>query len=129
MSEVSHRAKQLAIERFVKPEILAQGGKVWPREMKILNALIKTYPDAEFWDSAELNFKLNSLAWFVGEGSVELQKLWRLYKFYKNQSSLDKSPEKNTIVEVAEIPLENKSEKQLDLFQLAVDNKKTKNSK
>jgi hypothetical protein len=38
----------------------------WPREMKIMNKLVKAYsPDYRFWDHARPEFQLPSLAWFL----------------------------------------------------------------
>lgn len=40
---------------------------VWPREMKIINSLLKIFPNEGFWLSLELKFKLNSLCWFLSD--------------------------------------------------------------
>jgi hypothetical protein len=55
--------KKEFILRFVKKD----ASLVWPREMKMVNSLFKIFPNKEFWNSLELNFKLNSLCWFLSD--------------------------------------------------------------
>ncbi len=52
------KAKFLVM-KFVKPE-----NRIWPREIKIANSILKKHSDAQFWNELELGFQLNSLAWF-----------------------------------------------------------------
>ena len=55
--------KKQFISKFVKDS----KSLVWPREMKVVNTLYKTFPNAGFWQSLELKFKLNSLCWFLSD--------------------------------------------------------------
>jgi hypothetical protein len=72
------REKQAFITKFVQKETLS-----WPREMKIANQLWAQYPNPEFWIIFELPFKLNSLAWLIGDGKTELQRQWNFFKLDK----------------------------------------------
>lgn len=82
------RQKQKFIDRIVKKESLN-----WAREMKIMNGLWKKYPDEVFWITFELPFQLNSLAWFIAEGSEELNRQWNYYQLdrKRKQATIDKS--------------------------------------
>lgn len=82
---------KLIVEKFVKKESI-----IWPREMKLANALIEKYPDYKFWSSINFEFKLNSLAWFIGEGKDELFNKWNIYR-------VDLSCVKNQYVEKIEL--------------------------
>ena len=55
--------KKELIAKFVKKEATP----VWPREMKMVNSLFKIFPNDDFWNSLELEFKLNSLCWFLSD--------------------------------------------------------------
>lgn len=66
---------KLIVEKFVKKETI-----IWPREMKMANDLIERYPDYDFWESIQFDFKLNSLAWFIGEGKDDLFLKWNVFK-------------------------------------------------
>lgn len=37
----------------------------WGQEISVCKKLFKSYPDLEFWKQIKLDFKLNSLAWFL----------------------------------------------------------------
>lgn len=39
----------------------------WPKEMSIVKKLWKIFPEENFWNSLNLNFKLNSLCWFLSD--------------------------------------------------------------
>lgn len=55
------------IERFVK-----QGIKInYPREVKIAKKMLSDH-DLEFWNSLELDFQLNSLAFFNTENGKNI---------------------------------------------------------
>jgi hypothetical protein len=49
--------------KFTKPDT----NIVWPREMKIVNSLLKIFPNDLFWNSLTLRFQLNSLCWFLSD--------------------------------------------------------------
>jgi len=67
--------KQLLIEKFCKPESIN-----WPREMKILNSLIKR-ESIEIMRFLVLGFQLNSLAWLnTKDGKEEIKKAKKLFK-------------------------------------------------
>lgn len=54
----------------------------WPREIKIANSLLRLYPEVEFWQCAELNFKIESLCYFLGEKGLDQLKFFYLkYKY------------------------------------------------
>jgi len=70
--------KKEFILKFVKQNI----SLVWPREMKMVNALFKIFPNDEFWRSLELKFKLNSLCWFLSdEGRKFLNTEYKKFNF------------------------------------------------
>ena len=54
----------------------------WSKEIKIAKKLFNSYPDARFWNQLELEFKLNSLAWFLTKDGLKFlykqQSLFRL---------------------------------------------------
>jgi hypothetical protein len=52
---------------FIKKFIKDSKNIIWPKEMKMVNILFKIFPDENFWDGLELNFKLNSLCWFLSD--------------------------------------------------------------
>jgi hypothetical protein len=47
------------VENFTK-------GK-WAKEIKLAKKLFNSRPDVTFWNQAEIDFELNSLAWFLSE--------------------------------------------------------------
>jgi hypothetical protein len=55
--------KKEFIKRFVKDS----SNILWPREMKMVKSLLKIFPNEDFWNSLKLNFKLNSLCWFLSD--------------------------------------------------------------
>lgn len=60
--------KKSFVKKFVKDNVYI----IWPKELKIVNSLFKTFPNQEFWNSLELNFKLNSLCWFLSDDGRKL---------------------------------------------------------
>ena len=57
------------VEKFIKePKKLKP--KDWARETKIAQKLYKKYSNERFWRASLLNFKLNSLAWFLSEDGL-----------------------------------------------------------
>jgi hypothetical protein len=52
---------------FIKKFVKETKSIVWPKEIKMVNILFKIFPNQEFWDGLELNFKLNSLCWFLSD--------------------------------------------------------------
>ena len=54
----------------------------WSKEIKIAKKLFNSYPDACFWNQLELEFKLNSLAWFLSkEGKYTLAIRGKMMKY------------------------------------------------
>lgn len=86
---IPHSTRVAIIEALLKPEHLkpAPGQpNVWGREIKLLNAFLRTYPDPQFWLDLHPGYKLNSLAFFRMErGKEELEQAWRLHVFAKAQ--------------------------------------------
>lgn len=85
-TELSHKFKIRIIEKLTKPEFHKKG-QFWGREVKLFNQLIaKGYSDREFWETFDLEYKLNSLA-----GLVKGKELEGAYNTYllKRVSSLN----------------------------------------
>jgi len=55
--------KKSFVKKFLKDSV----NIVWPKELKMVNILFKIFPNENFWDNLELNFKLNSLCWFLSD--------------------------------------------------------------
>ena len=81
--------KRAVIARLLKPEILREPG-AWPREMKIMNELASIYQSDSFWKRSELDFSLNSLAYFkTPNGAEALSNLWTVFHFCYPDIALD----------------------------------------
>jgi hypothetical protein len=52
---------------FIKKFIKDSKNIIWPREMKMVKTLFGIFPNEDFWNALELNFKLNSLCWFLSD--------------------------------------------------------------
>jgi hypothetical protein len=52
---------------FVLKFVKKDASLIWPREMKIVNSLFKIFPNEDFWNFIQLEFKLNSLCWFLSD--------------------------------------------------------------
>lgn len=66
---------------FVKKFLKDSSNIVWPKEMKMVKSLFKIFPNEDFWNTLELNFKLNSLCWFLSdEGRKFLNKEYKKFK-------------------------------------------------
>lgn len=105
------RERRDLIERLVKAENLS-ASKIWAREMVIAKKLFNKYPDVRFWSYFALTYKLNSLAWLIGEGNNEVNRQW-------NYFLLDKAPNNETIegeVIIGQMEFELKSPKTLKEF-------------
>jgi hypothetical protein len=96
--------KKSFVKKFIKDNLHI----IWPKELKIVNSLFKIFPNEEFWKSLELNFKLNSLCWFLSDDGRKL--LNREYKkFNLNLPEVQKFEVDNN-----NIAFENKSSYDLD---------------
>jgi hypothetical protein len=96
--------KKSFVKRFVKES----SNIIWPRELKMVNLLFKIFPNEDFWNSLELNFKLNSICWFLSDDGRKL-----LNQEYK-KFNLNLPEVKKFEVENNNIALENKSSYDLD---------------
>lgn len=54
-------------KEFIKRLLKEEASIVWPKEMKMANLLFKIFPNQNFWNSLQLNFKLNSLCWLLSD--------------------------------------------------------------
>lgn len=61
------KSTSLNKKNFIKKFLKDTSNIIWPKEMKMVNSLFKIFPDHNFWNSLELNFKLNSLCWFLSD--------------------------------------------------------------
>ena len=95
-------------KEFIK-RLLKEGSNIiWPKEMKMANLLIKIFPNQDFWESLELNFKLNSLCWLLSDdGRKFLNKEYK--KFNLNLPEIKKFEVENN-----NIAFENKKTYDLD---------------
>lgn len=80
--------KKTFITKYLKEDALKSRG-AWPREMKLFNGLAAAYPVDSFWHWYNPGFKLNSLAFFLGDGKAELAAAHQAYLF-EQQRVLDK---------------------------------------
>jgi len=69
------------VDKFIKePKKLKP--KDWARETKIAKKLYDKYDSERFWRASLLNFKLNSLAWFLSEDGLKfLENNFLILKF------------------------------------------------
>jgi len=54
-------------KNFIKKFVKDTKSLIWPKEMKMVNLLFKIFPNEDFWANLNLNFKLNSLCWFLSD--------------------------------------------------------------
>lgn len=74
------KSKKIFIQKYLKDDVLKKRG-AWPREMKIFNTLSSNYLEDNFWNWYNPGFKLNSLAWFLGDGKPEIERAYGAFKF------------------------------------------------
>jgi hypothetical protein len=96
--------KKEFIKRLLKDEM----NIVWPKEMKMANLLFKIFPNQNFWNSLQLNFKLNSLCWLLSDDGRKF-----LNKEYK-KFNLNLPEAKKFNIENNNIAFENNSSYDLD---------------
>lgn len=70
---------KLMIKNLLKPEVIKK--EIYPRELCIAKKLLSEYPDVEFWKRFNLWFKLNSLAYLIGDGKKELKRRYAEFNF------------------------------------------------
>jgi hypothetical protein len=46
---------------FIKKFVKDSSNIIWPKEMKMVKTLFQIFPNEDFWNNLNLNFKLNSL--------------------------------------------------------------------
>jgi hypothetical protein len=66
------KSTNLNKKNFVKKFLKNPSGIIWPKEMKVVKTLFQIFPDENFWNNLELNFKLNSLCWFLSDDGRKL---------------------------------------------------------
>ncbi len=65
---------------FIKKFVKNSQNLSWPKEMKMTKILFNIYPNEDFWNSLTLNFKLNSICWFLSdEGRSFLNKEYKKF--------------------------------------------------
>jgi hypothetical protein len=96
--------KKSFVQKFVKDT----KNIIWPKEMKMVKMLFKIFPNEDFWNSLELNFKLNSLCWFLSDDGRKF-----LNKEYK-KFNLDLPEVKKFEIENNNIAFRNKESYDLD---------------
>jgi hypothetical protein len=52
---------------FIKRLLRDSAKIIWGKEMHILNSLLKIFPNNLFWNSLDIDFKLNSLCWLMSD--------------------------------------------------------------
>ena len=78
----SVRCTSLNKKDFVLKFVKKDSSLLWPREMKIVNSLFKIFPSEDFWQFVQLDFKLNSLCWFLSDdGRKFLNSEYKKFKF------------------------------------------------
>lgn len=71
--------------KFLVSKFVNKDGLNWAREIKIAKKLLKIYPSFDDWTALKLEFKLNSLAFFLTEeGKKEISVL----KFNKSKENV-----------------------------------------
>jgi hypothetical protein len=96
--------KKSFVKKFLKDNI----NIVWPKELKIVKTLFKIFPNDNFWETLNLNFKLNSLCWFLSDdGRKFLNKEYK--KFNLNLGEIKKFEIENN-----NIALEDKKSYDID---------------
>jgi len=65
---------------FIKRLLKDNSDIIWPKEMKMAKILFKIFPNEDFWNTLQLNFKLNSLCWLLSdEGRKFLNKEYKKF--------------------------------------------------
>ena len=95
-------------KEFVKKFVKDSSNIIWPKEMKMVKSLFKIFPNENFWSTLQLNFKLNSLCWFLSDDGRNF--LNKEYKKFK----LELPETKKFKIENNNIAFENKKTYDLD---------------
>ena len=95
-------------KKFIKKFLKDTSNIFWPKEMKMVKSLFKIFPNEEFWNGLELNFKLNSLCWFLSDDGRKF-----LNKEYK-KFNLNLPEVKKFEIENNNIAFESKKDYDLD---------------
>jgi hypothetical protein len=98
----------LSKKEFVKKFLKDSSNIVWPKEMRMVKSLFAIFPNEDFWKGLELNFKLNSLCWFLSDDGRKF--LNQQYKKF----NLNLPEAKKFEIDNNNIALENKSSYYLD---------------
>jgi len=87
-------------KEFVLKFIKDSNSICWPKEMKIVKSLFRIFPNVTFWATLKLNFKLNSLCWFLSDqGRDFLNKEYKQFcfepstpkQYFVDETSIDNS--------------------------------------
>ena len=98
----------------------------WPKEIKLSKILLFKYPDLFFWKWVKLNFKLNSLAYFLSSKGKTL--LYNKNKFYKKEKDVKLRRTKLYKLRKNKIGVDKKiPNKKLKLFDFIRHGKKKEN--
>lgn len=95
-------------KEFIKKFVKDHSSIIWPKEMKMVKSLLKIFPNEDFWNGLKLNFKLNSLCWFLSDDGRKF--LNQEYKKFK----LELPETKKFEIENNNIAFESKKDYDLD---------------
>jgi hypothetical protein len=93
---------------FIKKFLKDTNNIIWPKEMKMVKILFKIFPNEDFWNSLQINFKLNSLCWLLSDDGRKFLNT----EFKKFNLELPEA--KNFQVDNNSIAFKNKSSYDLD---------------
>lgn len=98
----------------------------WPKEIKISKTLLSKYPNLVFWKWLNLDFKLNSLAYFLSSKGKTL--LYNKNKFYKKEKDVKLRKAKDYKLRKNKVGVDKKiPNKKLKLFDFIQHGKKKEN--
>lgn len=84
---IAHSTKIVILNWLLKgrPEAVSDP-KILKNELRLLNKLLKRYPDQSFWLSLRLPLDLTSLCYFTSQsGGKHIEEKWRFFQFEKAQ--------------------------------------------
>lgn len=100
---VPHKTRVGIIDLLLLEEVRKGVPNIFPREVRLINELLKTYPEPQFWMDLHLGYQLHSLAFFKTErGAAELDQAYRLFQYDQAQKRELESRAKSLTVDVNE---------------------------
>lgn len=102
--------KRKLISDYVKIERF-KDYRDWNIEIGFINKLEKLYPGVDFWRSFHINFKVMSMAFFIGSGKDQIIKMYREFTIDLNKSKSENSLTSNKLGEDVVV------KKQISLFE------------